>query len=163
MPSRMEGPSKAGWEEFGPKPGMMTMTNNDVFKVTWQGGGGWGDPLDRDPDAVLQDVLVDAVSYDASRKIYGVVIENGTVDLPATEQDRRTRRAQRGTRGTARGDGAASGKVLARIRLEPSRRRGSGRDSCHLGRRSQACQRKHALARGCVERNGERRGPAFTG
>ena len=32
-----------------PKPGMMPMTNEDVFAVSWQGGGGVGDPLDREP------------------------------------------------------------------------------------------------------------------
>jgi N-methylhydantoinase B len=108
-------PQKGSLEVFGPKPGMMTMTNKDVFKVTWQGGGGWGDPLDREPDAVLQDVLIDAVSHDASREIYGVVIEDGSVDLPATERERQARRALRGARGGPVGDSAAGGRLLARI------------------------------------------------
>ena len=34
---------------LGPKPGAFPMTDQDVFSVTWQGGGGIGDPLDRDP------------------------------------------------------------------------------------------------------------------
>ena len=64
----------APFETFGPKPGLMTMTNRDVFHVTWQGGGGYGDPLERDPDAVALDVENAAVSLEAAREIYGVVI-----------------------------------------------------------------------------------------
>ncbi len=30
------------WEEFGPKPGLLPVTREDVFAVLWQGGGGWG-------------------------------------------------------------------------------------------------------------------------
>ena len=29
------------WSVFPPKPGLMLMTNRDVFAVSWQGGGGW--------------------------------------------------------------------------------------------------------------------------
>ena len=44
------------FEVFGPKPGLMQMTNRDVFAVSWQGGGGYGDPLERDLNAVENDV-----------------------------------------------------------------------------------------------------------
>src|SRR5690348_16252419 len=64
-------PQKKGkWQVFGPKPGLMTMTNRDIFAVSWQGGGGWGDPLERDPEAVVLDVARGAVSSDAARKLY---------------------------------------------------------------------------------------------
>ncbi len=36
------------WETFGPKPGLIRMKRGDVFAVSWQGGGGFGDPLERD-------------------------------------------------------------------------------------------------------------------
>jgi len=39
------------------------------------GGGGWGNPLDRDPDAVLADVLDEYVSIEGARRDYGVVID----------------------------------------------------------------------------------------
>jgi N-methylhydantoinase B len=39
------------------------------------GGGGWGDPFEREPDAVLTDVLEGLVSIEAAKQTYGVVIE----------------------------------------------------------------------------------------
>jgi N-methylhydantoinase B len=41
---------------------------------TGQGGGGLGDPLERDPKLVLEDVIDDWVSLERARKDYGVVI-----------------------------------------------------------------------------------------
>jgi N-methylhydantoinase B len=38
------------------------------------GGGGYGDPFERDPRAVLDDVLNGYVSLEAARREYGVVI-----------------------------------------------------------------------------------------
>ena len=51
------------------------------------GGGGWGDPLDRDPDAVRWDVVEGFVSREAARGSYGVVLDadGGSVDRGATE------------------------------------------------------------------------------
>ncbi|MBV8535268.1 MAG: hydantoinase B/oxoprolinase family protein [Alphaproteobacteria bacterium] len=87
--------AKAKFEAFGPKPGLMTMTNRDVFAVSWQGGGGWGDPLERDPDAVARDVAAGAVSADAARKIYGVALKGTGVDTKATDKQRQKMRQQR--------------------------------------------------------------------
>lgn len=83
------------WEDFGPKPGLMTMTNRDVFAVTWQGGGGWGDPLQRDPASVGADVIAGSVSIAAAAAIYGVVVRNGQVDQQATADLREKSRKQR--------------------------------------------------------------------
>ena len=53
------------------------------------GGGGFGCPLERDPDAVLADVLEEIVSVDAAAHIYGVVVSaTGEVDWPATRRRR---------------------------------------------------------------------------
>jgi N-methylhydantoinase B len=50
------------------------------------GGGGWGDPLERDPERVRADVLEDMVSIDAARTQYGVVLKKDlALDLAATE------------------------------------------------------------------------------
>lgn len=50
------------------------------------GGGGWGDPLRRDPERVLEDVLEGYVSLGAAREQYGVVVDpkRGAVDVEAT-------------------------------------------------------------------------------
>jgi N-methylhydantoinase B len=45
------------------------------------GGGGWGDPLDRDPQMVLDDVLDEYVSVDGARREYGVVLTGSLEDL----------------------------------------------------------------------------------
>lgn len=58
------------------------------------GGGGWGDPLDRDPHAVLDDVLDEYVSLEAAKKDYGVVIDSDKWVVQA-EQTERERERQR--------------------------------------------------------------------
>jgi N-methylhydantoinase B len=45
------------------------------------GGGGWGNPTDRDPQAVLDDVIDEYVSVDAARREYGVVLKGSLEDL----------------------------------------------------------------------------------
>jgi N-methylhydantoinase B len=45
------------------------------------GGGGWGDPLDRDPQAVLDDVLDEYVSVDGAHEDYGVVLTGSLANL----------------------------------------------------------------------------------
>lgn len=52
------------------------------------GGGGYGDPRERDPEAVLDDVRELRVTPEAARAIYGVVIVDGTIDHEATEKAR---------------------------------------------------------------------------
>jgi N-methylhydantoinase B len=47
-------------------------------------GGGYGDPLQRDPSAVLNDVLDGLISIEAARSDYAVVIVGHTVDEAAT-------------------------------------------------------------------------------
>jgi N-methylhydantoinase B len=56
------------------------------------GGGGWGSPVERDPEAVLEDVLDEYVSLEGARRDYGVVIDERTmkVDQEATERVRKS-------------------------------------------------------------------------
>ena len=49
------------------------------------GGGGYGDPLERDPTAVLEDVLDDRMDNGMAREVYGVVISTGTPEIDATD------------------------------------------------------------------------------
>lgn len=72
------------YEAFGPKPGLMRMSDSDLFLVNWQGGGGWGDPLDRDPESVWSDFGQGAVSRQAAREVYGVVLADDGPDIEAT-------------------------------------------------------------------------------
>lgn len=63
-----------------------TMKPGDRLVNNSGGGGGWGDPLQRDPAAVLRDVKNDYISSESARDHYGVVIspETGRVDEAAT-------------------------------------------------------------------------------
>jgi N-methylhydantoinase B len=59
-------------------------------------GGGYGDPLERDPVLVRNDVENSIVSRDAARRIYGVVINNNglQVEFEATRRLRAQMRKQ---------------------------------------------------------------------
>jgi len=60
------------------------------------GGGGWGDPLDREPALVRADVLEELVSRDAAFEHYGVVLNGDlTLDETATRQRRERLRSGR--------------------------------------------------------------------
>lgn len=59
-----------------------------VVSIT-PGGGGYGDPLEREPEAVLTDVEDLRVTLDTARDIYGVVISDGAIDTQATSAQRR--------------------------------------------------------------------------
>jgi N-methylhydantoinase B len=53
----------------------------DVYEHRTAGGGGWGDPLERDPSAVAEDVLNEKVSREAALRLYGVVVaDDGTAE-----------------------------------------------------------------------------------
>jgi len=57
------------------------------------GGGGWGDPLERDPERVRWDVLEEMISMEAAREHYGVVLgDDLALDLAATIALRQSRK-----------------------------------------------------------------------
>ena len=76
----------------------MTITKGDVFRHEVAGAGGWGDPLERDPQAVLKDVRNELISLAAAAHDYGVVIDthNWKVDDAATRRLRAEIQAARG-------------------------------------------------------------------
>jgi len=66
----------------------------DIVRVNMNAGGGYGDPLERDPELVLGDVLDGYVTPQGARDDYGVVIDPDSfrVDYQATEKLRQERR-----------------------------------------------------------------------
>jgi N-methylhydantoinase B len=76
----------------------VPMEAGDTIVYDYGGGGGWGDPLDRDPQAVLDDVLDEYVSPEGAERDYGVVLTGSLEDLTlavdeeATERLRASRR-----------------------------------------------------------------------
>jgi N-methylhydantoinase B len=111
----------------------------DVVSFQQSGAGGYGDPLDREPARVLDDVLDDYVSVQAAREEYGVVIAGkGTalrVDAAATERLRARMRL-------ARGASVARARQAARTRAaRETSNRGAGRArkrAARSGRRGRA-------------------------
>lgn len=65
---------------------MLTLKRGESYRSILAGGGGWGDPMERDPDAVLDDVRNEKVSPESARQDYGVVIDltRMAVDAAAT-------------------------------------------------------------------------------
>ena len=79
-----------------PKERGMTQGVDDVWEVSWCAGGGYGDPLERDPASVLADVLHGRVSRETAVEVYGVVFADGPeVDAAATEESRKEARRGR--------------------------------------------------------------------
>jgi len=76
----------------GKIPGKATgcpVVRGDVVLMRSAGGGGYGDPLARDPQRVHEDVRLGFVSERAASEAYGVVFaRDGTVDAAATARQR---------------------------------------------------------------------------
>ena len=71
----------------------MPLLAGDVLVVTQGGGGGYGDPLSRNPALVAADVRDGYVSPRRALEDYGVVFDDDgrTVDVGGTEKERATR------------------------------------------------------------------------
>lgn len=60
-----------------------------LVRIVTGGGGGYGPPLEREPERVQDDVLDELIGRDQARAVYGVVIrEDMTVDRDATRRER---------------------------------------------------------------------------
>jgi N-methylhydantoinase B len=78
------------------------MMGEDSLYLRWNGGGGYGDPLEREPEALLTDCRERIVSVEVARDVYGAVFAGDldSVDEAATNARRAELRGQR-TAGTA--------------------------------------------------------------
>jgi N-methylhydantoinase B len=73
----------------------LTMSEGQVQFIVSQGGGGFGDPIERDPQAVHADVMEGLLTLEAARRDYGVVISDDRLDLAGTETTRLRIRSDR--------------------------------------------------------------------
>ncbi|HIC84778.1 MAG TPA: hydantoinase B/oxoprolinase family protein [Desulfobacterales bacterium] len=75
--------------------GLTQLQPGDVVIMDAAGGGGYGDPLEREPERVLADVVNGYVSSEKARSEYGVVINEATmeVDYQATQELREKMRS----------------------------------------------------------------------
>lgn len=92
------------WELWGGKPGMIgdrliydpqtaRFESVDVHRhevaagtrvrVSTAGGGGWGSPLEREPERVLRDVRENLVSIEAAEQDYGVIVNREKLEVDA--------------------------------------------------------------------------------
>jgi N-methylhydantoinase B len=76
----------------------LRLKQGDVLSMEFGGGGGWGDPLQRDADHVRDDVLRGYVSREAARDDYGVAFTDDlSVDAAATKRLRAKNPAKAGS------------------------------------------------------------------
>tara|TARA_B100000963_G_C22626563_1_gene672680 strand:- start:1020 stop:2783 length:1764 start_codon:yes stop_codon:yes gene_type:complete len=67
------------------------LSKGDQIEANGPCGGGYGDPFDREPEDVLDDVLDGLLGAERAMKEYGVVIKNGVLDLLGTSARRSNR------------------------------------------------------------------------
>ncbi|MFN3261072.1 MAG: hydantoinase B/oxoprolinase family protein [Pikeienuella sp.] len=92
----------------------LPMKTGDVFSRPTAGGGGYGDPLERDPAAVLEDVIDDYVSVERAAKDYGVVIRAIDPEILAYEIDAaETKKAREAIRAARKDWAEADPEVVA--------------------------------------------------
>jgi N-methylhydantoinase B len=84
-------PGTAGEREVLPTSDGVALKRGDLLRLMTCGGGGWGDPRERDPLLVQQDVQRGFVSVEGALEDYGVVLAPDTleIDKAATEARRR--------------------------------------------------------------------------
>lgn len=72
------------------------LERGNVVSIRTGAGGGWGNPLDRDPGKVLEDVRAEMISRETARDVYGVVLvpDELAIDEAATATLRESRRAK---------------------------------------------------------------------
>jgi N-methylhydantoinase B len=87
-----------GRREDVPSKKMLVLHPGDQLWEYVAGGAGHGDPLERDPDLVLADVLDGKIAAEAARADYGVALRAGgrAVDHDATKALREAQRTARG-------------------------------------------------------------------
>jgi N-methylhydantoinase B len=74
----------------------VELQEDDIFLMRFGGGGGYGDPLQRDPAQVLKDIHNGIISASIAESLYGVVVDKaGDLEPLATERKRAALRTER--------------------------------------------------------------------
>lgn len=82
---------------------VLDIRSGDLLLMVTPAGGGFGDPLERDPNRVLADVRDELISIEQAREDYGVVVTDCGLDLAETGRLRAARGGQRSSAGFAFG------------------------------------------------------------
>ncbi len=83
--------------ELKPLSDNNRLVKGDLLRIMTPGGGGWGDPLEREMTRVRDDVLDGFISAASALEDYGVVLNPQTFELDEAETQQRRRRMQRQT------------------------------------------------------------------
>jgi len=77
------------------------VSQGEIICSSTQGGGGYGDVLERDPDKVIDDVRSNAISRLTARRVFCVAFDKETlrVDIEGTRRLREDERKRRRARG----------------------------------------------------------------
>jgi N-methylhydantoinase B len=110
--------SLGGQQELRPCYEETVVGTGDVLYLHWQGGGGYGDPLLRDPANVAGDVSEGKVTVAGALEGYGVVLVDGQVDAAATARRRDAERARRRNRSPAVSEAAPIVDLAVARRLD---------------------------------------------
>ena len=74
----------------------LRLSADDLLYLRCANGGGYGDPLEREPQSVAQDVVDGLVSREAAESIYGIVFSEGDgVDDAGTREKRESLKRER--------------------------------------------------------------------
>ena len=88
-------PETAEFKSLPARNGGVPLEKGDVIQLGTPGGGGWGDPMLRDPERVLRDVRNGYISCQAALELFGVVVRKGPedyiLDLASTRGVRQSR------------------------------------------------------------------------
>lgn len=99
LPTSMD--TVGGLQELRACYEQTVLSTDDVLYLHWQGGGGYGDPLLRDPAAVAADLREGKITTVGVTDLYGVVLVPDGVDTAATQARREQLRRERSVRSTA--------------------------------------------------------------
>ena len=99
-------------EALASKAAGVSIRPDQVWRMRLPGGGGFGDPAEREPAAVVRDVRIGAVSVRQAADAYGVALDDSaegfdaarTATLRADLRDRRRKAARPGSNRTSAGD-----------------------------------------------------------
>jgi N-methylhydantoinase B len=106
------------------KVGGFPLQPGDILLMESSGGGGFGDPLERDPEQVVADVAEGYVTRDAAESAYGVVWAGDGVNTAETARRRESLRAARSRVSVSAADIAVGLGRALRIDAETARRLG---------------------------------------
>ena len=78
---------KTGKRTYCSSKGRLVIEKGEIFAGVSSGGGGIGDPLERDPEAVLESIFDGLVSIECASEVYGVAINRATMTIDKSKTD----------------------------------------------------------------------------